>query len=127
MLEKILSMLVDIDTQSSALKKDLNASIENVRDHFTLEMRSLDIAGDMKDLAWECCRSLRPEDLEQLTGGRIGEKELREMAWEQRMEVVEGFLKEQGLDGLPDEVHDASADNGDVMFFNSDTSDRTPE
>ena len=127
MLQKILSMLVDIDRQSSELKKGLDASIENIRDHFTREMRSLDIAGHMKDLAWECWRSLKPEDHEMLTGGRVGEGELQGMAWEQRMGLVDGFLKEHGLDGLSDEVHDASADNGNIMFFNNGTSGRTGE
>ena len=120
MQERIVSMLLDIDTQSSELKNTINSSIERIQDHIRLESSSVDIARDMKSLAWTCSGSIKPADLVLITGNRFTEVELQSMGHQQRMELVEEFFNEHCLDEHTVETQNESSDEGDVVFFDQD-------
>jgi hypothetical protein len=117
MLERVVSMLFDIDKQSSELQNAINASIDRIRDHIRLERRSVDIARDMKTLAWNCSESIKIADFVLITGGKFREEELHGMGHQHRIELVEVFLKEHCLDDHFEATHIESSDEEYVVFF----------
>lgn len=120
MLERVVSMLFDIDKQSSELQNAINASIDRIRDHIRLERRSLDIARDMKTLAWNCSESIKVADFVLITGGKFREEELHGMGHQHRIELVEVFLNEHCLDDHYEATHIESSDEEYVVFFDDD-------
>jgi methyl-accepting chemotaxis protein len=117
MQEKIVSMLGDIDEQSSKLNDAIKSSIHKIRDQIHLERRAGDIARDMNTLALNSSAYIKPADLVAITGDRFKEEEIQNMGHQHRLKLVDDYFSEHCHDDFSDGTRLDSLDEGDVVFF----------
>ena len=121
MQEKIVSMLCDLDEQSSKLNDAIKSSIHQIRDQIQLERRAVEISRDMNTVALNSSTSIKPEDLVLISGDRFTEKEIRDMGNQHRLKLVEEFFNEHYHDDFSGETRTDASDEENIMFFDDNT------